>query len=279
MEVIEYEKRLDVDFYISRIETALRLKGARPTRLLYHRMFILEQGGSMVKIDSESIEIKANEILLVAKGQVILFPGDCRMEGYEIMFTDGFWEKAPQSASNCKSVLFDQKANNQTLPIRPSELSDLQSLLKMLYEDFGKPFFTNKADVLAAYLKIVMIKIANINYSVQERYSGYDKHIYLEFQNLISLHYKESREVGFYAQSLHVSAKQLYGICYRQAGFSPKKLISFKVIEESKRLLQFSSISIKEIALTMNFMSNEQFSHFFKKMSGLSPQNYRLSVQ
>ena len=279
MEAILHEKSLGVDFYINKIETAFSFKGTRPTRLLYHRMLILEEAASIVKIDSERIAIKANEVLLAAKGQVILFANNCQIKGYEIMFTDGFWEKAPQSASNCKSVLFDQKSNNQTLPIGPCELPDLKNLLKMLYEDFHKPPFTNKADVLAAYLKILMITIANINYSAQQRYSGYDKDIFLEFQNLISLNYKESREVSFYAESLHVSAKQLYEICQRQAGLSPKKLISSKIIEEAKRLLQFSSISIKEIALTMNFMSNEQFSHFFKKISGMSPQKYRLSVQ
>ncbi|WP_409079948.1 helix-turn-helix domain-containing protein [Sphingobacterium sp. UME9] len=44
---------------------------------------------------------------------------------------------------------------------------------------------------------------------------------------------------------------------------------------EAKRLLQFSAITVKEIAYSFNFNSAEQFSHFFKKNTKLSPLNYR----
>src|SRR5690606_4103911 len=121
---------------------------------------------------------------------------------------DFFWEKAPQSASNCKSVLFDQKSENHTLPLQKQELLDLKLLLNILYVDFLKPHFTNKIDALAAYMKVVMIKIANINYSLKERYSSYNKNIYLEFQKLVSLEYNETREVSYYAERLHITSKQ-----------------------------------------------------------------------
>lgn len=275
MKHIENEKLLDIDFRINVIAGDASIGLNTSTRIIYHRIFILEYAKSTVTIDCETFSLNPNQVLLISKGQIVSFAKDSKLKGYEIIFTDFFWEKAPQSASNCKSVLFDQKSENHTLPLQKQELLDLKLLLNILYVDFLKPHFTNKIDALAAYMKVVMIKIANINYSLKERYSSYNKNIYLEFQKLVSLEYNETREVSYYAERLHITSKQLYESCYRQAGLSPKKIISSKVLEEAKRLLQFSSMPIKEIALTMNFRSNEQFSHFFKKDIGLSPQNYR----
>lgn len=276
MKHIKNEKNRDIDFHISTIDGETSIGIITSTRVIYHRIFILEDAQSSVTIDGETIPINAYQVLLISKGQIVSFAKGM-LKGYEIIFTDSFWEKAPQSASNCKSVLFDHKSENHTLPLQEQELFDLNQLLNLLCVDFLKPHFTNKADALAAYMKVVMIKIANLNHSVKERYSSYDKNIYLEFQKLVSLHYNETREVTYYTERLRITSKQLYEICYRQAGLNPKKIISSKVLEEAKRLLQFSSTPIKEIALMMNFKSNEQFSHFFKKDIGLSPQNYRKS--
>lgn len=276
MKHIKNEKNRDIDFHTSTIDGETSIGIITSTRVIYHRIFILEDAQSSVTIDGETIPINAYQVLLISKGQIVSFAKGM-LKGYEIIFTDSFWEKAPQSASNCKSVLFDHKSENHTLPLQEQELFDLNQLLNLLCVDFLKPHFTNKADALAAYMKVVMIKIANLNHSVKERYSSYDKNIYLEFQKLVSLHYNETREVTYYTERLRITSKQLYEICYRQAGLNPKKIISSKVLEEAKRLLQFSSTPIKEIALMMNFKSNEQFSHFFKKDIGLSPQNYRKS--
>lgn len=263
------------DFQICELEGFSSLDSNTSLRLRNHRILILVNGASRVTIDEVTIAIHPGQILLMAKGQVVRFAEDAVVNGYEISFTDSFWEKAPQSASNCKSVLFDQRSSNQALPLNPEELADLRSLSEVMLGEFKKPGFTNKADVLAAYLKILMIKIANINYGLEERYGSYDKKIFLAFQELVSLNYMQCREVAYFASQLHVSAKQLYEICYKQAAVSPKKLISGKVLEEAKRLLQFTALPVKEIAFTLNFTSAEQFSHFFKKQSSVSPQKYR----
>ncbi len=56
---------------------------------------------------------------------------------------------------------------------------------------------------------------------------------------------------------------------------SAKEIINGQIVAEAKRFLQFSSNTVKEIAYELNFNTPEQFSHFFKKNTTMSPADYR----
>jgi AraC family transcriptional activator of pobA len=274
MEYIQTEKDVHHEFFIRKLDDESILD-IGTTRLYYHHIFVLENASGTLSIDGQTIELQPLQVLLMAKGQIISSPKDLQLKGYEIAFTDAFWEKAPQSASNCKSVLFDQQAVNHILPLSEDEFKELNMLLPILKSEFSKNQYNNKTDVLAAYLKVLMIKIANINFSMEERYNDFYKKTYAEFLELVSSQYQNNREVAGYAKKLNISTRQLNDLCSRQSGESPKKIINLTIINEAKRFLQFTAVPIKEIASVFNFSGTDQFSHFFKKETSFSPQKYR----
>lgn len=274
MKAIQNEKVINKDFWIREIDLT-ELSQMETSRLMLHRIFLLSEAKSQVLIDDQHLTLGAARVLLVAKGQVLSFAEPKQIKGYEIAFSDAFWEKAPQSASNCKSVLFDQQATNQLLPLTQKDLEELTTIMAILLKDFCAIAYTNQSDTLAAYLKIIMIKLANINYASQNRYDSYDKKTFATFLHLVDSNYNKTREVAYYADSLHLSARQLSNVCHKLSGESPKRIIAHKVLSEAKRMLQFTATPIKEITDQLNFASIYQFSHFFKKETQLSPQNYR----
>jgi len=275
MKKISVEPTTKTEFSIQKLNSAAPFS-EDSLRLAHHRILIIEEAKGILNIDHHTIQLAAHQVLLLAKNQVISKSNTCKMTAYEVIFSDFFWEKAPQSASNCKSVLFDQKSNNQQLPLSKAEFLEINNLLGILEIEFQKTSYTNQSDVLAAYLKIIMIKIANINYSLEDRYNNSDKTIYNAFHEMVSEKYQTVREVNEYCGYLHISHRQLHDICKRQTGLSPKKIINAMLLNESKRQLQFSATPIKEIALQLNFATYEQFSHFFKKETGHAPLSYRL---
>lgn len=244
-------------------------------RLTYNRIFLIHSGSGEIIIDDNIFEISSFELFLIAKGQVISFQVGAEFTGYELSFGDCFWEKAPSSANNCKAVLFNDASANQLLPLGKEDHDELSFLFKSLLQEFSNEEYINKLDVMAAYLKIIMIKMANVNASLAKGFDSYENKIYRQFIELINHNYRSLREVTDYAGLLGISARKLADLSKRCSGRGAKELINGKLMAEAKRSLQFSSTPVKEIAFQLNFSTPDQFSHFFKRHAQVSPQDYR----
>jgi hypothetical protein len=65
--------------------------------------------------------------------------------------------------------LFNNASANQTIPLNHQDNIELISIFKSLWYEYQKKEYINQLDALAAYLKIIMIKIANVSeFSSQE---------------------------------------------------------------------------------------------------------------
>ncbi|QEM09636.1 AraC family transcriptional regulator [Mucilaginibacter rubeus] len=247
----------------------------RMHRATYNRIFLITSGSGEAIIDNSSYPIAGDQLLLVAKGQLFTFSADTVLTGHAICFGDCFWERAPQSANNCKAVLFNNASDNQQIPLNNDDLQELSPLFEILHTEFTKAPYINKLDAMAAYLKIIMIKIANINASLSKGYDSYDNQLYRQFLELVSRQYQNTHEVAEFAKQMGISTRKLTELCNRCAGKGAKDIINGQLISEAKRSLQFSAKPVKEIAYHLNFSTPEQFSHFFKKNTMVSPHQYR----
>jgi len=261
---------------------------AQPQRLDDHQIFLITGGAAEASIDQTSFALTANSLLLISKAQVYTFAGSqysgnahgnqplppCPgqpLSGYRLQFGDCFWQRTPISASNCKAVLFDDPAASRLFH---PDSDDLETLLNTTLQEYQTPDYSNKSDVLAAYLKIIIIKIANIHSLLQKDIATYDGHLYQDFLALVRNNYTTAHDVPFFAQRLGVTTRKLAAVC-RTYGAGAKEIIIEQLIAEAKRGLQFSSRSIKEIAADLGFSSPYRFSSFFKTYAHQSPMDYR----
>lgn len=245
-------------------------------RTAYHRIFLIIEGSGNLLIDDQSYPLTGNQLFLLSKGQLYGFRQDTIISGYELRFGDCFWEKTPASANNCKAVLFNNAAANQCLPITDEGSAALQVLFSTILKEYESPDYINKPDVLAAYLKVIMIKIANLHAALTDAYDNHEKQLYRRFIAALAIHYKTTHEVAFFAKELGISTRKLTDICRNCCGSGAKELINGQLIAEARRALQFSSRPVKDIAYALNFSSPDQFSHFFKKHTGTAPNDYRI---
>ena len=95
------------------------------------------------------------------------------------------------------------------------------------------------------------------------------------FLELIYKHYKEHRDVAFYARELSLSQRYFTTAIRRASGESALKWIEKYVILEAQILLKNTDMSIKEIASSLNFSDTSVFCKYFKRISGMSPDTYR----
>lgn len=98
-----------------------------------------------------------------------------------------------------------------------------------------------------------------------------------KFFGLIMKHFKENKDVAFYADKLCITSKYLTMVIKETSGKSAKDWIVEYVILEIKTLLKNTNMDIQEIAIRTNFANQSSLGRFFRKHTGMSLSQYRMS--
>lgn len=103
------------------------------------------------------------------------------------------------------------------------------------------------------------------------------KMVFEQFIRLVAEYHTSYRNVGFYADKLCLTPKYLSKLIKTASGKSAPEWIDAYVILESKNLLKYSNMAIKEIVYRLNFPNQSVFYKFFKARTGMTPSEYRNS--
>lgn len=91
------------------------------------------------------------------------------------------------------------------------------------------------------------------------------------------IHFKENKDVAFYADKLCITSKYLTMVIKETSGKSAKDWIVEYIILEIKALLKNTNLNIQEIAIKTNFANQSSLGRFFRKHTGMSLSQYRMS--
>lgn len=101
--------------------------------------------------------------------------------------------------------------------------------------------------------------------------------IFMQFIALVQQYASTEREITFYAGRLCICNRYLSSAVRSQTGRTPKDFIDSHCLQEIKRRLQSSDDSLQSIALQMHFPDQSFLSRYFKKLSGMTPTEFRAS--
>lgn len=88
-------------------------------------------------------------------------------------------------------------------------------------------------------------------------------------------HHKREHKVGFYADKLNITSGYLFTVVKRVSGKSPGEWIDDFIVGEARAMLKGSTLTIKQICYELGFPSQSFFGKFFKRITGMSPKDYR----
>lgn len=100
--------------------------------------------------------------------------------------------------------------------------------------------------------------------------------IFRKFRKLLTAHYRQHHDIGFYADELNISTTYLSRIVKQTTGNTVRFLISELICADARRMLVCTDLDIKEIASQLGFSDQSVFGKFFVKKTGLSPLKFRL---
>lgn len=156
-----------------------------------------------------------------------------------------------------------------------------QSKLKLLSDIFIDELKTTdhvQNELLLALLKRLIVyvtRLAKLDYIPRQQLHDERFHTIRKFNLLVEAHFKTERSVSFYADLLHRSPKTLSNLFALFNQKTPLQIIHERVMVEARRLLLYTSKSVKQVTYELGFEDVSNFSAFFKKNAGVSPTDFK----
>ena len=105
-----------------------------------------------------------------------------------------------------------------------------------------------------------------------------DNRISTLFFNSLAQHFRTHRDVEFYAGKVCLSPKYFSTVIHQETGHTASWWIHSHVVAEAKTLLSMRrDLNIQTVANQLGFPDQAAFCRFFKRETGLSPTEYRVS--
>lgn len=103
-----------------------------------------------------------------------------------------------------------------------------------------------------------------------------DKQVSARFLSDLKQHFREHRDVGFYAEQACLSTKHFSAIVKQETGHTAAYWIHHQVVVEAKMLLHIRhDLTVQAIADLLGFEDQATFSRYFRRETGLSPTEFR----
>lgn len=240
-------------------------------------IILCTKGKSYIEIDFIVYEIVPNTQLIIIAGSIVKcnYTSDDFTSSYIIFKHDIYNEVTAQLEPSFTFFLKEY----------PCVQLDEKKIYRMTYlveamEDFYKEkdncfrihIFKNN---IQSFLLDVYDKTRTLFKIDKSEKIGRKEKLFIKFIHLIFDFCPNEREVGFYAEKLCITPRYLTSITQSIAEKSPKFIIDKHTIQRIKIMLKSSNISMQEIAYELNFPDQSFFARYFKKHTGMSPQEYR----
>lgn len=277
-----------------------------PQVLTYGAILICRKGKARLNVNYKDWELYEGAVITLFPNDVVELKvdGDCKSPE-----TENGDCKSPQTENgDCKSLQTANSFQVEILKYNPSLLREAslqleQTVYSSLREDrcrqdtpvvtniingmFGllKVYFDQSECTCISQLVLCQLKAffigfheylqRNPQYRPDEVKSYRVRELFNRFMMLLERDYKISRDVNYYAEKMNISSKYLTNIVNQVTGHTPKTIIDQYVILQLKMHLKRTTQSIKEMAWEFHFADVSFFCRYFKKHTGLTPQQIR----
>ncbi len=236
----------------------------------YHIFLFIEQGSGRVLIDFREHEITPGNVYAILPGQVHFPVSDIAATGW-VLAIDSMLVKDEYQRIFAKSSLIRNRVN-----LSEEKTTELKRCAEAIYKRFHPGRSPIQENILHDLFSYYIGMIAELYHKefpspVKNRYAS----ITFDFKDLLSTHYREWKRPSDYASRLNLSPVYLNEAVKKSTGLSASESIQHEIVIRAKRLLYYTTLSVKEIAGELGYEDQAYFTRLFTKVSGLSPTRFR----
>ncbi len=272
----------DADFTIHRTETVHNKPVQSPVfRANYFSFVLIKKGKSFYTIDDHKFYTKPHTLYFTNPGHLKSFGIEEVVHGFIITSSEEYLKE------HIHNAVFDEFSFLLTEMVPPCFLDEdrykeLQHLAEQILEEQNKNS-TLRHKIVSSLFMVFLLKVKEFLMRDNSFKVAYDRdsEIVNQFKkDLESTFRSETLQNGALQVTAFAEAQQLHPAYFStviktKTGKSANQWIQDKTITEAQALLSKSSTPVKEIAYRLGFNEPTHFSKFFKKQTGLTPNQYR----
>ena len=263
-----------------------KAKPLRFCRKLYNVYAVLlkdAECGSL-KYGRSIYDYQKGTMLFIAPGQVMGSEDDGLLhqpEGWVLVFHPEFLRGTPL-ASILKEYSYFSYSSSEALHLSERERTVVVDCLKDIAEELRHPIDKHSHALIADGIKLLLdrcIRFYDRQFVASQTASN---DILARFERLCDEYYESGQPkdnglltVQYCADRLCFSVNYLSDLIRECTGQSPQKHIQRKTLARAELLLLTTSLRINEIASELGFQQPQNFSKWFKRLEGCSPEEYR----
>ena len=257
----------------SKMETTI-FKIGQPYRLQEGRIAIITNGRARVLINLIEYVFRPNYISLIAPGSIIqIIETSQDFDAHMMAIEQNF---LPVSGKEEFFAHFLQRKKNLLLPLTTTEQVQIENFITVMWNVLQEPVF--RKEVIQHLLAGLLYNIEYIAKNKGQSESSpltHQNDIFQRFISLVNTYSKTERNVSFYADKLCLTPRYLNTVIRQASQQTVMDWINQSIILEAKVLLKHSNRLVYQISDELNFPNPSFFSKFFKRMTGMTPQEYQ----
>lgn len=248
-----------------------------PQVLDYGAILICRKGKAVLKVNYKDWEMYEGAVITVFPNDVVEIISSSLFEVEMLRYSPSLLREASLQLEHTVYSSLREDRCRQDTPVVTNIVDRMFDLLKVYFDQAD---CTCLSQLVLCQLKAFFIGFheylqRNPENPPDEVKSYRVRKLFNLFMRLMERDYKLSRDVNYYASQMNITPKYLTTIVRLVTDHTPKAIIDQYVILQIKTQLRRTPQSVKEIAWEYHFADASFFCRYYKKHTGITPQQER----
>jgi AraC family transcriptional regulator, transcriptional activator of pobA len=246
----------------------------------FYSVILFTGGTGSIVINNDSYTVKPHTICIVAPHQMHSFEHLQDAEGIIFFFCQDFYVEEFSFIRLLNLFSYTSQTGNNVcnpcLCLSDSEFRPVNTVIKSIEGEYE--LYTpsnNSAVIIRSHLNIMLLKLSELYETKSGKSNNSDSILIHSLSHLVDSYFIQEQQLGFYTSAFNMSESQLNYICNKHFNCGLKKILQNRLMQEARKLLLSSELSVSEIAYKLNFEDNSYFNKVFKNKNGLTPKRFR----
>ncbi len=246
----------------------------QPTLMPEMRILIIKNGWARPVINMMERRFEAGDLVFLGTNSILQYKdASSDVQGIGLSISDELFSLA---IGNRIPQAFDGHLRHFQLRLQPDELEYLDQLHLMLYRHLRQQDGSSQVTLhlLSAFLWYVDHLWSRQEQTYRESQTR-EQRLFTDFIQLVSEFAPEHHTIDYYASRLCITPRYMSTIIKQVSGKSAKQWIDDALVTRIKIELKHTDKSVARICDEMNFPNPSFLTKFFKRMTGMTPREFR----
>jgi AraC family transcriptional regulator, transcriptional activator of pobA len=242
-----------------------------PYRNFFYGVGLQQSGHRRLRVGFNAFDLTPQSLLVIGPDILRQWLDNHAHQSQAIFFTAELFQP-PFDKTFLHNLPFFKSNIQHVKPLQNTEYAEFLTLFDTLKQ------FENQEKLISG-LTYALLERTHLLFQADDKappaYFPRKHTLVREFQDLVQKHYLEHKDVAYYADQMHLTAKHLSETVKEITGKSAKVWIDDLLIFEAKSLLKQTQMSVKEIVYWLGYEDPSYFNKIFRDTEGVTPLAYR----